>query len=216
MNKFLFVLSKYFPNFSEKLYCKWLKIFVKSKDFTIISNNCWGGGIYENMNLQYNSPTVGLFFYAPCYIKFLSNLKENLSKEIEFVSKSIYEEANEDREKRNLNYPIGKIDDIEIHFLHYKSEIEALEKWKRRALRVNFNKLFVKFCDRDLCTLKEIEQFSKLNLQNKVFFSSKKLNLLSFCIYLEDYKENCFVGSLYEHPWMYRKKFSVVNWLNRN
>ena len=37
---------------------------LKFTDFTIISNNCWGGMIYESYNLPKESPTVGMFFMA--------------------------------------------------------------------------------------------------------------------------------------------------------
>ena len=37
----------------------WRKKQLKSTDFTIISNNCWGGMIYESYNLPKESPTVG-------------------------------------------------------------------------------------------------------------------------------------------------------------
>ena len=40
-------------------------------DFTIISNNCWGGICYEYFNMLKNSPTVGLYFYPDDYIKFI-------------------------------------------------------------------------------------------------------------------------------------------------
>jgi uncharacterized protein (DUF1919 family) len=49
-------------------------------DFTIISNNCWGGMIYESYNLPKESPTVGLFFMASDYIRFLDHLKEYFNK----------------------------------------------------------------------------------------------------------------------------------------
>ena len=48
---------------------------LKSTDFTIISNNCWGGMIYESYNLPKESPTVGMFFMAKDYIEFLSDLR---------------------------------------------------------------------------------------------------------------------------------------------
>lgn len=48
---------------------------LKSTDFTIISNNCWGGMIYESYNLPKESPTVGMFFIAKDYIEFLSDIK---------------------------------------------------------------------------------------------------------------------------------------------
>ena len=53
----------------------WRKKQLKSTDFTIISNNCWGGMIYESYNLPKESPTVGMFFMAKDYIEFLSDLK---------------------------------------------------------------------------------------------------------------------------------------------
>lgn len=35
---------------------------LKNKDFTIISNNCWGGLTYEEYGLPKMSPTVGGVF----------------------------------------------------------------------------------------------------------------------------------------------------------
>ena len=35
--------------------------------FTIISNNCWGGLVYQHYNLSYDSPTVGCYFFALTY-----------------------------------------------------------------------------------------------------------------------------------------------------
>ena len=37
-------------------------------NFTIISNNCWGGVIYESYDLPKNTPTAGMFFMADDYI----------------------------------------------------------------------------------------------------------------------------------------------------
>ena len=58
----------------------WRKKQLKSTDFTIISNNCWGGMIYESYNLPKESPTVGMFFMAKDYIEFLSDLKGLLNR----------------------------------------------------------------------------------------------------------------------------------------
>ena len=81
------------------------------KDFTIISNNCWGGMIYESYNLPKNSPTVGLFFFADDYICFLKNLKEFVTAPLKFISpenskwKSRQELVND---KRFGHYPIHR------------------------------------------------------------------------------------------------------------
>lgn len=58
---------------------------LKNTDFTIISNNCWGGMIYESYNLPKQSPTVGLFFMASDYIKFISDLRGFVNGELIFI-----------------------------------------------------------------------------------------------------------------------------------
>ena len=57
----------------------------KDEKFSIICNNCLGGFIYQYYNLEYRTPTLGLFFLAEDYIKFLSNIKFYLSKELELI-----------------------------------------------------------------------------------------------------------------------------------
>ena len=71
------------------------------------------------------------------------------------------------------NYPIGILGgDVEIHFLHYISEAEALEQWNRRLLRVNYNNLFILFSDTEPEEFREdlLERFDKLPFENKIFF----------------------------------------------
>ena len=58
----------------NKINAKKRNSLLKAKDFTIISNNCYGGLKYENLNLPFNSPTIGLYFYAPEFLKFIKNL----------------------------------------------------------------------------------------------------------------------------------------------
>ena len=61
---------------------------LKEKEFTIISNNCWGGMTYECYNLRKDTPTIGLYFMSHDYIRFISNLKYYLTIIIilEFIS----------------------------------------------------------------------------------------------------------------------------------
>ena len=74
----------------KDIYYKYTGIFkqkkLKNKNFSIISNNCFGGIIYRNNHLLYNSPTCGLFFMAPEYIKFIYNIRKYINDvEIEEV-----------------------------------------------------------------------------------------------------------------------------------
>ena len=59
---------------------------IKIENFTIISNNCWGGFIYQSYNLKYNTPTIGLFFMAEDYIEFLKDIKKWIYKPIQFIN----------------------------------------------------------------------------------------------------------------------------------
>ena len=98
-----------------KATCKLRRKKINNDDFTIISNNCWGGIIYQSYGLKYNTPTVGLFFMAEDYIKFVFNIREYLKYELMFIN---YKESK--RYKilgEKINYPIAKLNDIEIYFM---------------------------------------------------------------------------------------------------
>ena len=42
---------------------------LKCTDFTIISNNCTGGYVYQYYGIAYKTPTEGLFFTTKDYLK---------------------------------------------------------------------------------------------------------------------------------------------------
>ena len=156
------------------------KKHLKSTDFTIISNNCWGGMIYESYNLPKESPTVGMFFIAKDYIEFLSDLKGYVNGKLTFIKpeESRWKDMPQvSGDKRFGSYPIGVLSNgknlIEIFFLHYHSEQEAKEKWERRVQRINWNKLLVKFNDQNGCSEAEVNKFMETPFKNKVFFTCK-------------------------------------------
>lgn len=175
-----------------------------NKDFTIISDNCWGGQIYQELNIPYNTPFVGLFIFSPDYIKLLENLEYYLNLELRFVKNSKY---------GNFKYPIGILDDVEIHFLHYFSEEEAKEKWERRAKRINWSNILVKMNDADLCDLSLIKRYDSLDYY-KVFFSAKKIDNIKSLVYLEDLEKYGYVKNGKDMK-VYRKYFDVVEWINK-
>lgn len=74
--------------FKRIKFAKKRRKLLKNTKFTIISNNCWGGMIYESYNLQKQSPTVGLYFMSNDYIKFVSDLRGYLKKDLHFISAS--------------------------------------------------------------------------------------------------------------------------------
>ena len=152
-----------------------------------------------------------MFLYAPCYIKLLRKTLSinNLGLDLIFIEQSQYEEANEAR--INNPYPIGVLEDIEIHFLHYNNEEDAKSKWTERTKRVNWNNLLVKFCHRDNCTEQLLLEFDKLNFKKKVCFTAKNYPQFKSTVWFSEYKDALFVDN---ELTIYKKYFNVVSWLN--
>lgn len=155
--------------------------------FTIISNNCWGGHVYRFFGLEYNSPTIGLFFFADDYIKFLKDLRGYLAMELHFIG--LEESRNKETLKRYggecIRCPIALLGDIEIIFMHYKTQEEAEIKWKRRIKRMNWGNLIVKFSEQNGCTMHHLLQFDNLPCNKKLVFVTRDYGLNSQVIFKE-------------------------------
>lgn len=158
---------------------------LKSKDFTIISNNCWGGAIYQKYGLEYRSPTVGLYILGHDFVKLCSDWERYMKLQLEFIpwESASYYYALKDKEK----YPVAKLGDIEIYFMHYRSEQEAAEKWYRRAKRINPEKMIFKLSQREGCSKEDIEAFMALPLKNKVCFAYDRVDGAVFVPELEGF-----------------------------
>ena len=88
------------------------RIGLKNKDFSIISNNCWGGWYYDRYHLSYLTPPIGLFFPAKDYLKFLSNIHHYLDDcELEKISfdDSKYQELLLDKAELDCSYKLRRI-----------------------------------------------------------------------------------------------------------
>lgn len=147
---------------------------INNVDFSIISNNCWGGYVYRFFGLPYLTPTVGLYINPKDYFRFLSDIKGYLNKKLVFIKPEDSRYYSELKKKGELNVPIGVIGDVEIVFLHYKTEQEAFDKWNRRAARVNYNNLIVKFSQMNNAVLSDLEMFDRLQFKKKFMFVNNK------------------------------------------
>ena len=161
---------------------------IKDRSFTIISNNCWAGKVYQYLDMPYLSPTVGLYFFADDYIRFVSDLRRYLSTELEFISVEESKHAGILREQKQERVPIGKLDDVELIFLHYKSREEAREKWDRRKARVNYDDLILKFSRMNGCTEEHMAAFSAIPYERKILLNDRKVPLYKCEKYWKDNK----------------------------
>lgn len=202
---FLLPIRKSFGNVVRSAFYssmkKFRKIRIRNKNVTIISNNCWGGFMYQSCKLKYNSPFIGLYMYAPEYIALLRNLKYNLTQSLHFIK----HEQSKYKDIVPPQYILGVLGDtgIEIVFMHNHLEEEALEKWNRRLKRINWDNMIVKFSDTDYgCTDELIEEFGKMPFKHKVCFTAKEHPDCSSVIYMPEYKDKPYV--LFEWAYSYR------------
>lgn len=144
---------------------------LNDKEFVIISDNCWGGAAYQWYNKPYNSPFVGLGIYGECYIKLLSNFDYYINLPLKFIPQ---EDSKHPYSFKESFYPMALLDDIEIHFVHYKTIEEATKKWTTRRDRMLKTKdkdnYFFKICDDWKATSEQINEFHELPFKNKVSF----------------------------------------------
>lgn len=157
-------------------------IYLNRKDLAkfrpnVLSNNCWAGLMYKDLNISYPTPFVNMYIPAPDFIKLVKNLDFYLEQTLEFVKSSKYDSINKTRTEEY--YPLGLLGDVEIHFIHYQDEASTLEKWRERVNRFSKDELIVIMSERDFCTENEIREFDTLPFSNKYCFTAKSYNLKS-------------------------------------
>ena len=170
---------------------------LRNENFTIFSTNCIGGIIYHNLKLRFLSPTINLWISPKDYIKLLKDPQKYLS------NSDMHEIKIE-----NIDYPVGRLDDITIYGQHYKDFDELKYKWNERKKRINWDNIFVFMIERDGCTYRDLLDFDKLPYKNKVVFTQKKYKDIKSCMVLPNSydEENKNVNNLLQ----YKSYFSIL------
>ena len=180
---------------------------IKNKNFTIISQTCIGGLMYHDTMSKFLSPTINVSIEPKYFIKLLENMKY-------YMSIDKIEEVKTDKK-----YPVGKLDDIIINFVHYSNFEDAVSKWNERKKRINYDKLFIVMAERDGCSEEIIKRFENLPYDNKIIFTTKKYKYNS-CVYVnypDPYKDQIGLVTNMSNIFgkrVYEKYFDYIGWLN--
>ena len=185
-------LASVYEEVSNRTFADIRRNKLNNTDFSIISNNCWGGHVYRRYGLLYSSPTIGMYFYSEEYIKLLRNLDRNLFLPFSVVNANESKYYQDLLRKGQKNVFIGKLgNEIELVLLHYHSKEEAEEKWARRLARVNLNNLIVKMSEMNMCSEKHLLEFDEMNYRKKVLFVAKEREKIKSQIIVNRYiREN--------------------------
>lgn len=184
-----------------------------NKKFTIISNNCYAGLIYQYLGLSYQSPTVGLYFFAPEYITFLKNFDYYIHTDLKFIEtkdSKYYKELCRLGQEGKI---IGVLDDVEIVFLHYHTREEAYAKWTRRCKRIHSDSLIIKFSDQNLCTYHELQEFDQLSFEHKYCFVAKDYKDIKCRVWMKKY-QNC--DYVLDDAYFTNRYLNIVSYVNDN
>ena len=182
-----------------------MKSKVKNPHFTIVSDNDWGKKVYDDLGLEYGSPFIGMYIFAPDYLELVSNFEHYMKSPLKFTLHSKYDGIKG-------VYPIGLLDQkVEIHFYSYKYKQTALQDWNERVKRINWDQLFFKFSDQYQCRAECIEAFNQLPLKNKVCFTAMPLGHLDHVVCFTDQHIQTKIENELAN---YQNYFDVVTWLN--
>ena len=194
-------------------YLKRIKKYI-DKDVSIISSNCFAGRVMQDLGIEYNSPTLGLWMMPDDFPKFCANIQHYANTEIYLAKYSKNELGNYKMTHAKHPYPVGLLDEkLEIHFLHYHSIDEAISKWKRRASRINFKKIFMIASEQNGCTEDDIKAFDAIPHKNKIIFCSKPYPYKSV-VYIPEFEKLGYAGDPYKKGYIYYKY--LAKWLETN
>lgn len=181
---------------------------LKNKTPSIISSDCIGGVIYNNLGLKFNSPTINLWIPKTDFWEFVSNLNGYLSAELT----EVYESGEE--------YPVGTLSfnnkTIKIYFLHYHSFTEAKNKWNERKKRVDFSNIYIIQVIQN-ASAEDIIAFNKLPYKNKMLITGENPtnsdNVVTHKILLKnDYRS----GEIFEYKsrFKFRRNLDSIDYVS--
>ncbi|PJJ31142.1 DUF1919 domain-containing protein [Lacrimispora celerecrescens] len=135
-------------------------IKLKNSRISIISDNCWGGIAYATLGLECLSPFKNLFIAEREYLKLLSDIRYYLGCPFELSKFAIDINSKE-------QYPVMRLDDVEVHCCHEKVPDKAKENWNRRLEKINWDNLFIAMYTEDKSIA---EAFLDIDFEKKICF----------------------------------------------
>lgn len=186
------------------------RMALERTDFTVISNDCWGQALYEELGLPSRTPLIGSGMHAECFLRFLTDIPGYLAMPLRFISVSRHGSVNRLRTRRG-GWPMATLGDgVEVHFLHYRTEEASRRAWEDGCQNVNLDRLAIKFTvDKDGASQKHLAIFDRLPFERKLLLSAHPHPEIACAVQVPDYVIN---GAM-----MFRRSlrhFDCAHWLN--
>lgn len=203
-NRILKYIFLQLPNIDINEY-----LSLKSRNVTIISDNCWGGYVYKTLGLRCMSPTRNVSFTNENYIKLLNDFEGYMQVKPTFKRWEVNSNSGE-------KFPVLKCKDIEIRCNHEKDIEKAVYEWEKRKKRINYNDLFIEMHTEDRIWAKKFLELDQY--KNKICFVPWETNEEGLIQIKKSPKQKNFYDAvnntalfLYNENW-----FDIVALLNGN
>lgn len=196
------------------------KASIRKKDISILCNNCTGGLILHDLGLRFDSPTVNLFFHGLDFFEFIEHFEY-------YINQIPIQIANPKYDPDAPDYPVAILSggenykDIELHFLHYKTFDDALQKWETRKARLHLENLYVIWTFMGMPQDEKLyERAQNLPIKNKVIFVNHPVDKEKYpnFFYIKGFENQLGTGQLGEFMNLkgerYYDQFDYVDWIN--
>jgi len=145
-------------------------------DDVIFGNSCVSGWVYTQMGKVYNNPFIWHYFQDGMdYIKVCKNFDYYLNQEPILISEDLKDGRYPYHPKISKDYPIMKLGDVNVHFIHHTDGDEVVDKYLRRRDRLTEYNLIPVAWDTELKTQDVIDQFKLLD--NAILVSGAKVQV---------------------------------------
>ena len=152
-----------------------------------------------------------MYFYADDYVKFCGNLRFYCNDcVLSFIDSNNSRHYEKLKEQGHADSIIGRLDDVEIVFLHYHSREEAFDKWNRRVKRINWDNIAIKFSQMNYAKYEHLKAIDELPFEKKVIFTTNDYPLINGVVFKEYEGEE----QILDDTTHFRKYISLTKFIN--
>lgn len=154
----------------------------KLSRFTLFTGNCIGGYIYHQLGVPFDSPTINMMICDDDFFRIMCRPEHYFSHPIEEIHDPEFPELIS-----------GRIDDVIVHFNHYKTFEEGVTAWKRRVQRIDLENCYIIAADIRL-TPDMIAEYGKIKCKKLVIFTSGSYDY-PWCLKVQKFQGLSHVGN---------------------
>lgn len=133
--------------------------FLPSSGVSVLSDDCWAGRIYAELETPCRSPFVGMGFTPPEYLNFIRHMREPDALKVLSVS-------SEER-----GYPIIETPHARLFGMHYDSDESFVQRFERRKRLIDWDQLLIKIdFGKAKYRASDIDEWNAMNLPRAVAF----------------------------------------------